>query len=124
VFLQTLFASIRALGRPTQQRTEEEGAQISRRLRELSEVTKPAQTEMSTKIPSGNDPDNAVNTHRKKLEHRHVIGSSAHSWEGPSFPAEKPILAKVIRARPDKSNSPAPAFDYGSVLDSGSVLSR
>lgn len=56
MFLRRLFASIRARRRSTQQRTDEEGAQISRRLQELSDVTKPKQVETPTKAHSGNDP--------------------------------------------------------------------
>ncbi len=58
MFLQKLFASIRARRRSTQQRTdEEEGARISRRLQELLDSTKPKQVETPfTKAPSGKEP--------------------------------------------------------------------
>ncbi len=69
MFLQKLFASIRARRRSTQQRTDEEGAQISRRLRELLDVTKPAQVEMPfTRAHSGSCPGYA---------HREKTGTSA-----------------------------------------------
>src|ERR1019366_1119495 len=69
MFLQKLFASIRARRRSTQQRTDEEGAQISRRLRELLDVTKPAQVEMPfTRAHSGSGPGYA---------HREKTGTSA-----------------------------------------------
>jgi hypothetical protein len=52
MLLQKLFASIRAHRRSTQQRTEEEWAQISRRLQELLDVTKPTQVEMPFTKPA------------------------------------------------------------------------
>ncbi len=75
MFLQKLFAPIRARRRSTQQTTFEEGAQISRRLRELLDVTKPAQVEMSfTRAHSGSGPGYA---HREKtgISARPIISS-------------------------------------------------
>lgn len=56
--LRGLFASMRALRRrSSQQRTEEEGAEISRRLQESLDVTKPKRVKMPfTKAHSGIDP--------------------------------------------------------------------
>lgn len=67
MFLQELFASVRSLAsvrsrrHRRQERIDEEGAMISRRLQELLDATKPKQVEtLSTKGPqSENDPGHA-----------------------------------------------------------------
>jgi len=56
MFLQEWLTSIRARRRRQQQRIDEEGAEIARRLKELLGETKLKQVETpSTKIRSGND---------------------------------------------------------------------
>jgi hypothetical protein len=60
MFLQELFAWVRARRRRSRQRTDEKGAEILRRLQELNGVTKPKQVEApSTRAHSENDLDHA-----------------------------------------------------------------
>jgi hypothetical protein len=61
MFLQELFASIRARRRRSRQRTDEKGAEISRRLQELNGVIKlkPVEKPPSTKAPIESDLDHA-----------------------------------------------------------------
>jgi DNA-binding response OmpR family regulator len=65
MFLQELFASVRAhFRRSTQQRTDEQGAEMARRLQDLLDVRKRTQIEtFSTKARTEKDPGHA-NRHK------------------------------------------------------------